>query len=326
VVAVDEAGNTGAVSNVIPAQTGPASLLPALPQVTDKAVYYDSAFTTAWINDANAQQIRDFFVGKGYTLVDGPALATFMKAHATSKTPSVVVMSQDIYPDTVVDLSSGAVTAKNVVNDYLNNGGRTINFGDIPFYNVGQSAGGNLTAGDAGSTTVLGFSAGAGTRDLNDVTVITPIGQAIGLTGTWNSARPANPSDVDVVLESAQGGAAGWIKLFPDNTGTGEFVRLVDVTPAGNLLTDAELADAQKLAEMSGAFPVPGGGGTPTLGDLNADGKVDIKDATISLQIAVGNVQPTAAQKTAGDANKDGALDLKDTTLILGAAVGIRML
>lgn len=59
----------------------------------------------------------------------------------------------------------------------------------------------------------------------------------------------------------------------------------------------------------------------PLAGD--GDGKVDIKDATLSLQIAVGNINPTDQQKVAGDVNHDGKLDLKDTTLILKKAVGL---
>ena len=61
-------------------------------------------------------------------------------------------------------------------------------------------------------------------------------------------------------------------------------------------------------------------------GDINGDGKVDLKDATLSLSFAVNTKTPTDPQKAAGDVNGDGKLDLKDATLILGAAVGIRTL
>jgi hypothetical protein len=59
-----------------------------------------------------------------------------------------------------------------------------------------------------------------------------------------------------------------------------------------------------------------------TLGDLNADGKVNVQDATTSLRIAVGSITPTDAQKAAGDVNKDGKWNVQDTTLILRFAVG----
>jgi hypothetical protein len=67
-----------------------------------------------------------------------------------------------------------------------------------------------------------------------------------------------------------------------------------------------------------------GGTVTPpvTLGDLNADGKVNVQDATTSLRIAVGSITPTDAQKAAGDVNKDGKWNVQDTTLILRFAVG----
>jgi hypothetical protein len=59
-----------------------------------------------------------------------------------------------------------------------------------------------------------------------------------------------------------------------------------------------------------------------TLGDLNADGKVNVQDATTSLRIAVGSLTPTDAQKAAGDVNHDGKWNVQDTTLILRFAVG----
>jgi hypothetical protein len=61
---------------------------------------------------------------------------------------------------------------------------------------------------------------------------------------------------------------------------------------------------------------------TTTLGDLNADGKVNVQDATTSLRIAVGSITPTDAQKAAGDVNHDGKWNVQDTTLILRFAVG----
>jgi len=56
-------------------------------------------------------------------------------------------------------------------------------------------------------------------------------------------------------------------------------------------------------------------------GDLNGDGKVNVQDATLSLNIAVSVTTPNDCQKTAGDYNQDGKLNIQDTTLILNKAV-----
>jgi len=71
-------------------------------------------------------------------------------------------------------------------------------------------------------------------------------------------------------------------------------------------------------------------------GDLNGDAKVNVQDATISLQIAVGIVQPTEAQTAAGDVAPvpgtgpregqkfgDGKVNVSDSTRILQFAVGL---
>jgi hypothetical protein len=317
---------TGGQGTTAPKLTLTPITLPALPAPVDKVVYYDEGNTFAWINQISAGKIKDYLSGKGYTVVDAAGLQTFMQSHVTSKTPSVVVMANDIFPDTVVDVSSGVVVnTGNLVVDYLNAGGRVVYSGDIPFYNISES-GTNYTPGDAGASTILGFNTSSTPRDLNDKPVLTPAAQSMGVTDTWQaSQRPMLASQADVVLATGQGGTApGWIRFFPQGTGPGAFIRWVDTTEddAAHVIDDNNiLADIQKLAEFSGNI---GGGGTttPTLGDLNGDGKVNVQDATLSLRIAVGSVTPTDAQKTAGDVNHDGKWNVQDTTLILRFAVG----
>jgi hypothetical protein len=302
--------------------------LPTFPTVAtaDKAVYYDNGFTTGWTQDAAAQGIRDYFKGKGYTVLDAAGLATFMTSHVSSKKASVVVGSQDILPDTVIDISSGAVVKTNLFNNYLSNSGRWIAFGDIPFYNIGKSDLTNLGAGDNGSITILGLSAGGGPRDLFDTSVITEVGTKLGLTSTWSSARPAIAGDVDLVLESSKGGAAAWLKLYPDNTGTGFFARTSDWNIGAGPVPDAQLADAQKMAELNGTISV--GGTTPPpvtviYGDLNGDKKTNITDVVTALRGVAGLVTLTADQQTSGDVNGDKKFNITDVVLMLRYVAGL---
>jgi hypothetical protein len=309
---------------VIPSVTAAAPSLAPLPKPVDKAVYYDAAYPYGWIGAANGSVINDFFTAAGYAPVDAAGVADFMTQHIASKTPSVVVMSSDIYPDTIVDVSSGAVVKKNIISDYMNSGGRVIHVADWPFYNVGLADGTQLAPqpAGAGATTILGFNGAGGKGDVLDNVVPSVVGAAMGLKSTWTAQRPVIATDIDVVLDNSQGGAAGWIKFYPDNTGTGAFIRIIDTAPAS--LTDDELADIKTLAEFSGPIPGAGGGGpTVKLGDLNGDGNVNVQDATLSLRIAVGLLTPTDAQKAAGDVNKDGKWNVQDATLILRAAVGL---
>lgn len=82
----------------------------------------------------------------------------------------------------------------------------------------------------------------------------------------------------------------------------------------------------------------PEGSASPAVvyGDLNGDGKVNVQDATMALQIAVGLVQATDAQMAAGDVAPtpgigpragqpfgDGKVNVSDATRILQRAVGI---
>jgi len=305
---------------------------PILPKVVDKAVYYDPGYDTSWINDAEAQQARDYFVSQGYTEVDAVGLAGFMQSHITSKVPSVVVLSQDIVPDTVVDITSGAVASKSILSSYLAAGGRVLQYGDIPFYNIGQTGGGRFNAGNNGATALLGFNAAGGGWDVGDLVTLTPYANALGLKSTWHSQRPANVNDIDVPLMMSTGGAAGWIKFYPDKNGPGAFMRLVDRGPENGVFTDDELADGKRLAEVSGEINGPGlapAGAPPVTvvkGDASGDGKVLVNDAVLALQFAVGLKTPTADQLAACDLNGDGKVGINEATLILQAAVGLRTL
>lgn len=52
------------------------------------------------------------------------------------------------------------------------------------------------------------------------------------------------------------------------------------------------------------------------LGDVNADGKITIKDATYVTYYYVGKLELNLVQQTAADVNGDSSIDLKDSTLI----------
>ena len=61
------------------------------------------------------------------------------------------------------------------------------------------------------------------------------------------------------------------------------------------------------------------------LGDVNHDGKINAKDATLILQKSVGVLKPTAKFcEDCAEVSGDGKLNAKDSTLILQFSVGLR--
>ncbi len=59
------------------------------------------------------------------------------------------------------------------------------------------------------------------------------------------------------------------------------------------------------------------------IGDVDASGEINVKDALISMRIAIGAVLPNDMQLIAGDFNGDMRLDSNDALLILRAAMGL---
>ena len=60
-----------------------------------------------------------------------------------------------------------------------------------------------------------------------------------------------------------------------------------------------------------------------TLGDINDDGFIDVGDASLALQSAVGITTLTDVQKLAAEVNGDGFIDVGDASLMKQHAVGI---
>jgi len=98
---------------------------------------------------------------------------------------------------------------------------------------------------------------------------------------------------------------------------------LAIITQYNNGWSGGSDANNAGVGRLRGQTDVEAGGvtPTPTLGDLNGDNKVNVQDATLSLNIAVGILIPNADQQKAGDYNQDGKLNIQDTTLILNKAV-----
>ena len=62
---------------------------------------------------------------------------------------------------------------------------------------------------------------------------------------------------------------------------------------------------------------------TVLLGDVNGDGKINLKDSTYIRLYVVGDVTLTEKQLQRADVNKDGVVDLKDSTMIKYFVLGL---
>jgi hypothetical protein len=213
-------------------------------QEYDRVAYYDDRYPTGWADPDVAQGVRDYLVFvQGYTLVDADELKTWMDDRIADHALSVVVLCQDIPPDTVVETIDASCTLRK----YLDAGGKVVTYADIPFYNVGHADGSRTTHGVGGSINILGFNAaGAGWNSGNTV-AITPDGADWGLTIPWNSNRPALASDVDTILATDDDGdASAWAKHYVPGTYKG-FVYILDFDV--NAGDNAHLPDIVMVAE-----------------------------------------------------------------------------
>ncbi|MBW8039049.1 MAG: hypothetical protein FVQ85_03520 [Planctomycetes bacterium] len=233
------------------------------PQEWDRVAYYDGRYPTGWADNDVAVAVRDYLASVGYTVVNADELKTWMDARIADNALSVVVMAQDIAPDTVVETIDASCTLRK----YLDAGGKIVHYADIPFYYVGHADGSQTTHAVGGSIGVLGFNAASAGWGSNNTVTITPAGADWGLTQTWNSNRPALASDVDIVLATDDDGdAAAWAKRYTPSNSKG-FVRVADFD-VNTGSPQAILTDLVKIAEHIADLQA----------DLNDDGTINFLD------------------------------------------------
>ena len=103
----------------------------------DRAAYYDARYPTGWAANPGPANVRYALEAAGYTILDADQLKTWMDGHIADGALSVVVMCQDIVPDTVAE----TMTATCTIRQYLDAGGKVVFFSDWPFYYQGLSDG-----------------------------------------------------------------------------------------------------------------------------------------------------------------------------------------
>ena len=223
-----------------------------------RAVYYDENYPWTWAGSAPLW-VRDVLAADGYDIVDAAGLRTWMDDRISDGLPAVVVFSQDVAPDTVLEEQSSQCTLRR----YLDAGGKIVWFGDVPLYYQGHAGGGVTVWGVDGSINVLGFNAAGGAWDGAQDVSFTPDGTAWGLTDTWPSERPALPAGLRVLAEDAEGNAAAWVRHYlAEDTHRG-FVRFRDTPDIPNV------DDLRRLAEYPN---VP----APVLGENTEEQQDDI--------------------------------------------------
>ena len=125
--------------------------------------------------------------------------------------------------------------------------------------------------------------------------------QTAGPGVTLSGANTMHPSFI--APQVGPGGALLTFQLTVDDGRSGTGSDSVNIT-----VNDVALPPPVKLSDGNG--------------DANSDGQINVIDARICLQIALGFVEANAGQRIACDVNDDGQVTLKDAELIARFAIG----
>lgn len=193
-------------------------------------VYRDSKYDSAWISEESSKRISDYLAKRGFEQVNANGLADIMnKALTVSDKEYVIVFSQDVVPDTIVDNAANP-TQNSLVAKFLNAGHSIIWSGDIPLYYIGASEKQKVQIPSA-SANILGIPVAQYGGSESQVT-ITAHGYSLGLRYNWRGKRALNPSSVPNFLTLAHSTDTNfhhsWIRFFRYNQCSG-LIRLFDM-------------------------------------------------------------------------------------------------
>lgn len=163
---------------------------------TFRVVYHDGNYPTQWIEKSNAALIANHMESNGFTKVNADMLKDWVELQLKSATASkaVVVMAQDVAPDTVFDVTRTDC----LIRKFLDAGGRVVWIGDVPFFYRGHAlivpvqvqvpGGQKEPIGFMGQLAVLGSFSSIVTP--KDQVMISRTGLRLGLRTIWPSERP----------------------------------------------------------------------------------------------------------------------------------------
>jgi eukaryotic-like serine/threonine-protein kinase len=194
-------------------------------QSMQRAVYYDPKMAKLWASFGakGESAFRDFFVARGFALVDAATLGDWLAKRIADRAPSVVVFATSVLPDAV----RGSDPSHGPFRQYLDSGGKVVWSGINPpmlfeliFNSDSQITGAALRWDDAGK--LLGISYKGGLQNNSASNRVTPAGLDCGLPEWWLGTWDVPISNEMTVLSLDDRGFAGaWVKNYGGAPGTG---------------------------------------------------------------------------------------------------------
>lgn len=204
-----------------------------------RAVYWDSTSTRANTVPAS-EDVRDWFVERGWRALDADGLAAFLVSRVADEAPSVVVFAQDDLPPTVAPTAADTTLFRR----WLNAGGKAVWLGMPPRIWPAGEQGRSYAGIDRDATErLLGVDHAGALFDRWGARV-TDAGREWGLSRWWLSRWSAPADAVDEVIALDENGrAAAWIETYGGPPGSGFF----RIEVAGD--DPARLAEVAAVAE-----------------------------------------------------------------------------
>lgn len=184
-------------------------------QTVFKAIYYDPDYMESWIK--NPEAIAKFFDDRGFEVVNAQQLGYWVQERRkrNESCRSILVFAQDVVPDTVADLPSPSDTCE--LRLFLNEGGRVVWHGDVPFWYRGHPRRKHQEWGVAGQVLVLRVGLISFSRPFRSI--LTEKGRMWGMTLPDPAERAVPTEDVDDVFtflpyKAETGAACSWRKVY----------------------------------------------------------------------------------------------------------------
>jgi len=181
-----------------------------------RAVFWDESLRDFNIF-ASSLETRVYFEQRGYTVLDGDALAGFLTSRIEDGAPSVVVFAMDHLPTGV----AAGPSDPGLFGRYLEAGGKVV-WPGLPPMLLARDESGQITAVDrTRSSAFTGVDYTAANFDFY-ASLPTDPGRRWGLTRGWVSTMAVDVADEMEVLGIDENGRAGaWVKSYGGPEGTG---------------------------------------------------------------------------------------------------------